>query len=65
MNDGVKLAEQHDYAKAAIELRNALRLKNNMLPAWRRLAQVEETTQQLGRRNSKPAINREPRSKGY
>src|SRR5262245_65075772 len=41
---GVKLADQHDYAKAAIELRNALRLKNNMLPAWRALAQVEEAT---------------------
>lgn len=45
---GVALAEQHDDAKAAIELRNALRLKNDMLPAWRRLAQVEETTQQWG-----------------
>lgn len=42
---GVKLAEHGDYARAIIELRNALRLKNNMLPAWRSLAQVEETTQ--------------------
>src|SRR5262245_242069 len=41
---GVKLADQHDYAKAAVELRNALRLKNNMLPAWRALAQVEGAT---------------------
>ena len=42
---GLKLAEQHNYAKAAVELRNALRLKNDMLPAWRRLAQIEEATQ--------------------
>jgi cellulose synthase operon protein C len=42
---GVKLAEQHDYAKAVIELRNALRLNKNMLPAWRSLAQIEEATQ--------------------
>jgi cellulose synthase operon protein C len=46
---GLMLSEQHDYAKAAIELRNALRLKNDMLPAWRRLAQVEEKTQQWER----------------
>ena len=44
--NGIKLAEQHDYAKARIELRNALRLKNDMLPAWRSLAQIEEATQQ-------------------
>jgi tetratricopeptide (TPR) repeat protein len=42
---GVKLIEQHDYATAIIELRNALSLKNDMLPAWRSLAQIEETTQ--------------------
>ncbi len=45
---GVKLAEQHDYARAAIELRNALRTKNNMLAAWRLLAQIEESTQHWG-----------------
>jgi cellulose synthase operon protein C len=43
---GVKLAEARDYAKAGIELRNALDLKNNMLPAWRKLAQIQEATQQ-------------------
>ena len=42
---GVELAERHDYAKAAIELRNALRIKNNMLAAWRTLAEIEEATQ--------------------
>src|SRR5262245_26782645 len=41
---GVKLVDQQDYAKAAIELRNALRLKNNMLTAWQALAKVEEAT---------------------
>ena len=44
--NGIKLAEQQDYAKARIELRNALRLKSDMLPAWRSLAQIEEATQQ-------------------
>src|SRR5262249_44032690 len=43
---GVRLADQSDYARAVLELRNALRLKSNLLPAWRKLAQVEETTQQ-------------------
>ena len=32
---GVILFEQRDYEKATLELRNALKLKNNMLPAWR------------------------------
>ena len=42
---GLKLVEQRDYSKAIIELRNALNLKNDMLPAWRSLAQIEEATQ--------------------
>ena len=41
----LKLVEQHDYSKAIIELRNALNLKNDMLPAWRNLAQTLEATQ--------------------
>ncbi len=45
---GVQLAEQHDYARASIELRNAVRLKRDMLPAWRSLAQIEEATQAWG-----------------
>jgi tetratricopeptide (TPR) repeat protein len=43
---GEKLAQQHDYAKAAVELRNAVRLKREMLPAWRSLAQIEESSKQ-------------------
>jgi len=43
---GVKLAEHGDYSKAVIELRNAVRLNKNLLPAWRSLAQIEETRQQ-------------------
>ena len=42
--NGVKFLEQKDYSKARIEFRNALRLQNDMLPAWRSLAQLEETT---------------------
>jgi cellulose synthase operon protein C len=45
---GVKFAEQHDNVKAAIELRNALHVKNDMLLAWRRLAQVEEAMHRWG-----------------
>ncbi|HZT35361.1 MAG TPA: tetratricopeptide repeat protein [Nitrososphaera sp.] len=41
---GVKLAEQGDYAKASIELRNAVSLKGDLVLAWRSLAQIEETT---------------------
>ncbi len=41
---GVKLVEQRDYAKASIELRNAVSLKSDLLPAWRSLAQIDETT---------------------
>lgn len=42
---GVELAERHDYAKASVELRNALRKKNDMLAAWVALSKVEEATQ--------------------
>ena len=45
---GVVLAAQHDYAKADVELRNALRIKNDMLEAWRVLANIEEATQRWG-----------------
>ena len=50
---GVKLAEHGDPAKAVIELRNALRLNRNLLPAWRSLAQIEETHATLGRPDPK------------
>jgi len=39
---GVQLAEQHDYARAGLQLRNALRVKKDMLPAWRSLAQIRK-----------------------
>ena len=42
---GVTLAKQHEYAKAAIELRNSLKLQNDKLEAWRALAQIDEATQ--------------------
>ena len=45
--DGVKLLAAHEDAKAAVEFRNALRLKNDLLPAWRGLAQTEEDTHHL------------------
>jgi cellulose synthase operon protein C len=42
---GVRLAERHEYAKAAIELRNSLRLQTDKLEAWRALAAIDEATQ--------------------
>ena len=42
---GVTLAKQHEYAKAAIELRNSLKLQNDKLEAWRALAEIDEATQ--------------------
>jgi cellulose synthase operon protein C len=43
---GETLARQHDYARASIELRNAVSLDRGMLPAWRSLAQIEEARRQ-------------------
>ena len=45
--DGMKLLAAHEDAKAAVEFRNALRLKNDLLPAWKGLAQTEEDTHHL------------------
>ena len=39
---GIKLLEQQEYVKANLELRNAVRLKRDLLGAWRGLAQIEE-----------------------
>lgn len=44
---GAKLLAQHDYLRAEIEFKNAVRLKKDLLPAWRGLAQVEETKHNL------------------
>ena len=39
---GMKLFSEHDNAKAAIELRNAVRLKKGLLGAWKALAEIDE-----------------------
>ena len=39
---GEKFLAAHDNARAAIEFKNAVRLKKNLLPAWRGLAQADE-----------------------
>src|ERR1700736_6789973 len=39
---GMKLFSEHDNAKAAIELRNAVKLKKDMVGAWKALAQIDE-----------------------
>ena len=41
---GMKLLADHNNEKAAVEFRNALKLKKDLLPAWRGLAQTEEAT---------------------
>src|SRR3979490_1422492 len=40
---GMKLFSEHDNAKAAIELRNAVRLKRDLIGAWKALAEIDET----------------------
>jgi len=44
---GMKYLAAHDDAKAAIEFRNALRLKKDLMPAWRGLAETAEATHDL------------------
>jgi tetratricopeptide (TPR) repeat protein len=39
---GKKLLATHDVQRAAIEFKNAVRLKKDMLPAWRGLAEADE-----------------------
>src|ERR1700694_3920836 len=39
---GMKLFSEHDNAKAAIELRNAVRLKKDLIGAWKALAEIDE-----------------------
>jgi tetratricopeptide (TPR) repeat protein len=40
---GTKLLAAHNTQGAALEFKNAIRLKKDFLPAWRGLAQIEET----------------------
>ncbi len=42
--NGMKLFSEHDNAKAAIELRNAVKLKKDMIGAWKALAEIDETS---------------------
>jgi tetratricopeptide (TPR) repeat protein len=39
---GIKLISEHDNAKAAIELRNAVKLKKDLIGAWKALAEIDE-----------------------
>jgi tetratricopeptide (TPR) repeat protein len=39
---GMKLFSEHDNAKAAIELRNAVKLKRDLIGAWKALAEIDE-----------------------
>ena len=40
---GMKLFAEHDNAKAAIELRNAVKLKRELIGAWKTLAEIDES----------------------
>jgi tetratricopeptide (TPR) repeat protein len=44
---GAKLLAAHDTQGAAIEFKNAVTLKKDLLPAWRGLAQIEELNHNL------------------
>src|SRR3982074_3765824 len=39
---GMKLFSEHDNPKAAIELRNDVRLKRDLIGAWKALAEIDE-----------------------
>jgi tetratricopeptide (TPR) repeat protein len=41
---GLKLLSEHDNAKAALELRNAVKLKSDLIGAWKALAEIDETS---------------------
>ena len=42
--NGMRLFSEHEHAKAAIELRNAVKLKKDMPEAWKTLAQLDEAS---------------------
>ena len=42
---GLELVQQKDYVKASLEFRNAVKLKKDLIPAWRELSQIEERNQ--------------------
>jgi cellulose synthase operon protein C len=43
-DNGIRLFSKHDNAKAAIEFRNAVRLKKDMIDAWKALAEIDESS---------------------
>jgi len=45
--NGMSYLEKKDFAKARVELRNALQIKGDMVEAWRALAQIDEHDQNL------------------
>ena len=46
---GLQLIAEHDSAKAAIELRNAVKLKADFTEAWKALAQIDEANKDWSR----------------
>lgn len=46
---GMKLFSDHENAKAAIELRNAVKLRRNSIQAWQTLAEIDEASSDWGR----------------
>jgi cellulose synthase operon protein C len=43
---GMQYLQQHDNQKAEIEFKNAVKLQEDLLPAWRGLAQIDEAAHQ-------------------
>ena len=48
LDSGMKFLAQHDYAHAKIEFKNAVKLDRGLLPAWQRLAEIDELNHQWG-----------------
>ena len=42
--NGMKLFSEHENGKAALELRNAVKLKKDLLDAWKTLAKIDEAS---------------------
>ena len=49
---GMQLMSQQDFVRASIEFRNAVRLKKDLVGAWRGLAQIEERNRNWGALNA-------------
>ena len=52
---GVELLKKQDYVRAALELKNAIQLKGDMVPAWLAMSQIEAHNQNWDNARRDPA----------